>query len=132
MSRFARVRVSCLREKRDSFVGFLNANGDGARWDSGLYIGEVYVDEPGLTAAGVGGKGRSSMDEPKESSARRTMPACAALRSPYRGRFGAICLFVSTRSSDSDHGHKPLEGSTANLSPTEVGTAHSNRDLLEE
>jgi hypothetical protein len=95
VSRLVRVRVSCLREKRDSFGAFLTASGDGANWDSGLYMGDVYVDEPGLSAAGVGGKGKSSMDEPNESSARLMIPACAAFKSPYRGRLSAICVTVS-------------------------------------
>jgi hypothetical protein len=47
-------------EKRESFVGFLTTKGDGALNDCGLYIGEVYDEELGLTAAGVGGSGRST------------------------------------------------------------------------
>ena len=55
----------------------------------------MYVEELGLIAAGVGGRGKSRMEEPKKSSARRTMPACAAFKSPYRGRLGTIYERVS-------------------------------------
>src|SRR5690242_21861698 len=63
VSLFVSVRASCLMEKRESSGAFLAASGDGAKCDSGLYMGDVYAEEPGLIAAGVGGKGRSSIDE---------------------------------------------------------------------
>jgi hypothetical protein len=124
VSRLVRVRVSCLREKRDSFGAFLTASGDGANWDSGLYMGDVYVDEPGLSAAGVGGKGKSSMDEPNESSARLMIPACAAIQ---RALECHLCDCQYTVDLTRTTGHKPLAESTASFSPTEAETARSSR-----
>ena len=61
-SLLVRLRVNSFSEKRDSRAGALAGNAGCALSDSGLYIGDVYEDEFGLTAAGVGASGRSALD----------------------------------------------------------------------
>jgi hypothetical protein len=58
------------------------ANGEGALTDSGLYGGDVYDEELGLTAAGDGASGSSMCGCSGESSGRLMIPACAARKSP--------------------------------------------------
>jgi hypothetical protein len=79
-----------LSEKRESFTVFFMTRGEGTLSDSGLYIGEVYEEEFGLTAAGVGSCGRSTLELLRESSGRLRIPACAARKSPYTALLGAI------------------------------------------
>jgi hypothetical protein len=85
-----KLRVRPFIEKRDSRAGVFINRGEGISADSGLYMGDVYDEEFGLRAAGVGGAGSSAFDWLGESSGRLKIPACAAGKFPYTARLGAI------------------------------------------